>query len=112
MADLIKSKEVVKKALIGAVVEEDVQLSAQSKATFDKNARKDEQTGELFMGEEEFINAVAPMTEDYVSPESASLFWNLEGWGLSTDNAAAHVAQDRARTVCYPLQGCGPEEHG
>ena len=65
MADLTKAKEVVKEALVGT--EADVQLSAQSKATFEKNAMKDESTGELYMGEEEFINAVAPPTEDYVS---------------------------------------------
>ncbi|KAL5329422.1 hypothetical protein ACEPPN_002934 [Leptodophora sp. 'Broadleaf-Isolate-01'] len=63
MADLSKAKEVMKEALVAT--EADVQLSAQSKATFDKNARRDENTGELFMGEEEFINAVAPPTEDY-----------------------------------------------
>lgn len=65
MADLTTVKEVVKEALVGT--EADVQLSAQSRSIFDKNARKDEETGELFMGEEEFINAVAPPTEDYVS---------------------------------------------
>ncbi|KAI9052151.1 hypothetical protein LZ554_003513 [Drepanopeziza brunnea f. sp. 'monogermtubi'] len=65
MADITKAKEVVKEALVGTEVEEDVQLSALSKATFDKNARKDEESGELFMGEQEFINAVAPDTEDY-----------------------------------------------
>lgn len=68
MADNTKAKELVKEALVGT--EADVQLSAQCKATFDKNARKDEATGELFMGEEEFINAVAPPTEDYVSQTS------------------------------------------
>ena len=65
MADLTTVKEVVKEALVGT--EADVQLSAQSRSIFEKNARKDEETGELFMGEEEFINAVAPPTEDYVS---------------------------------------------
>jgi solute carrier family 25 (mitochondrial aspartate/glutamate transporter), member 12/13 len=54
-------------SLLGSELPTDVQLSAQSKATFDKNARKDEKSGELFMGEEEFINAIAPEGEDYVS---------------------------------------------
>ncbi|KAK6581576.1 hypothetical protein PZA11_006267 [Diplocarpon coronariae] len=63
MADITKVKEVVKEALVGT--EAEVQLSAQSKATFVKNARKDEATGELLMGEEEFVNAVAPPTEDF-----------------------------------------------
>jgi len=67
MADVTKVKEVVKESLLGLELPTDVQLSAQSKATFDKNARKDEKTGELFMGEGEFINAIAPEGEDYVS---------------------------------------------
>lgn len=66
MPDLATAKEVVKDTLLG-VEEPDIQLSAQTRATFEKNARKDEQTGELLMGEEEFVNAVAPTGEDYVS---------------------------------------------
>ena len=50
MADLNKAKEVVKESLLGSEQVADVQLSAQAKATFDKNARKDPETGELFMG--------------------------------------------------------------
>ena len=67
MPDLIKAKEVVKESLLGTEIVEEVQMSAQSKATFEKNARRDEESGELFMGEEEFVNAVAPVEEDYVS---------------------------------------------
>lgn len=67
MADLIKAKEVVKEKLLGTDLEQNVQLSALSKATFEKNARRDGVSGELVMGEEEFINAIAPEGEDYVS---------------------------------------------
>lgn len=67
MTDVTKVKEVVKEKLLGSEIPQDVQLSAQSKATFEKNARKDAETGEYVMGEEEFINAVAPEGEDYVS---------------------------------------------
>jgi solute carrier family 25 aspartate/glutamate transporter 12/13 len=67
MADVTKAKEVLKETLLGTEQVENVQLSAQSKATFEKNARKDPESEELFMGEEEFINAIAPKTEDYVS---------------------------------------------
>ena len=67
MAELTKAKEVVKQTLLGSDQVGDVQLSTQSRATFDKNARKDEVSGELYMGEEDFINAIAPQTEDYVS---------------------------------------------
>jgi hypothetical protein len=73
MADLNKAKEVVKETLLRSEQVGEVQLSARSKATFDKNARKDAETGELFMGEEEFINAVAPESEDYVSQPSFKL---------------------------------------
>lgn len=67
MTDVTKVKEVVKESLLGSEQVEGEQLSAQSKATFEKNARRDEATGELYMGEQEFVNAVAPEDEDYVS---------------------------------------------
>lgn len=70
MADITAVKEAVKESLLGTDITAEVQLSAQSRATFEKNARKDDGEGgdgELYMGEEEFVNAVAPETEDYVS---------------------------------------------
>ena len=72
MSDVTMVKEVVKEKLLGAETAQDVQLSAQSKATFEKYAQKDEDTGESFLGEEEFINAVAPAGEDYVSRSASS----------------------------------------
>ncbi len=59
-------KEQVKESLLGKE-EPGVQMSAQTRARFTSNARKDEESGELVMGEEEFINAIAPLEEDYVS---------------------------------------------
>lgn len=59
-------KEAVKESLLGA--EEPVQLSAQTKARFVANAVKDEVSGELYMGPDEFTKAVAPEDEDFVSP--------------------------------------------
>lgn len=71
MPDIVKAKEVVKETLLGAEQAEDadVPLSAQSKAIFQSVARRDEESGsgELVMGEGEFIEAVAPAGEDYVS---------------------------------------------
>ena len=67
MADIQTTKEKVKESLLGSTQTENIQLSALSKATFEKNAQKDEESGELVMGEEEFINAIAPEGEDYVS---------------------------------------------
>lgn len=75
MTDVTKVKEAVKESLLGSdLTPEGEQLSAQSKATFEKNARRDEESGELLMGEEEFVNAVAPEGEDYVSQLILPLF--------------------------------------
>jgi hypothetical protein len=65
MSKAVAVKEAVKETLIGS--EEPVQVSAQTKARFNSNAIKDPESGELFMGQDEFINAVAPSDEDYVS---------------------------------------------
>jgi len=58
-------KVAVKESLVGS--EETVQWSAHTKSRFNSKAVKDAGTGELFMGPEEFINAIAPPDEDYVS---------------------------------------------
>ncbi|OAQ63433.1 mitochondrial carrier protein [Pochonia chlamydosporia 170] len=60
-------REVVKETFkgSGAVEEPSHQLSAQSRARFNAHASRDPETGELFMGPDEFINAVAPENEDY-----------------------------------------------
>ena len=57
-------KEVVKESLLGTTREP--QLSQQSRATFDKHAREDG-SEEPYMTEEDFVNAIAPPNEDYVS---------------------------------------------
>lgn len=49
---------------------EPVQLSAQTKARFVSHAVKDE-AGELFLGIDEFVAAVAPKGEDFVSQPTA-----------------------------------------
>jgi solute carrier family 25 aspartate/glutamate transporter 12/13 len=58
-------KEAVKDSLLGT--DEPVELSSKNKAQFLTIATKDPETGELYLGEDEFINAVAPPDEDYVS---------------------------------------------
>ena len=58
------AKLAVKESLLGATREPE--LSTQTKATFDRNARQDGTTGELFMTEEDFVNAIAPKSENYV----------------------------------------------
>ena len=57
-------KEAVKESLVGTTREP--QLSQLTKQTFNKHARKDEDTGELFMTEGDFVDAIAPKNEDYV----------------------------------------------
>lgn len=57
-------KETVQEALLGSSVEPG--MSEQSKANFMKYAKLDEKSGEYFLGEDEFINLVAPENEDYV----------------------------------------------
>ena len=57
-------KETVKEKLVGST--EEPQLSQQARSNFFRHAQKDE-NGEWFMNEDDFINAVAPKQEDYVS---------------------------------------------
>ena len=59
------AKQAIKESLIGTTREPE--LSQLTKATFDRNARQDEATGDYFMTEEDFVNAIAPTNENYVS---------------------------------------------
>jgi solute carrier family 25 (mitochondrial aspartate/glutamate transporter), member 12/13 len=63
--------ETVKGSLLGT--SEPEELSPSSRTTFLKHARRDEDTDELYMGEEEFVNAIAPPDQDYVSLKSPPL---------------------------------------
>lgn len=124
MTDVTTVKEAVKESLLGSEQVGEVQLSAQAKATFDKNARKDETTGERYMGEAEFINAVAPEGEDYhkIKREQYGILFqvadrrstgkvNLQDWGtfenlLAKPDAEYEIAfrlfdVDRTGTVKY-----------
>ncbi|KAL8905500.1 MAG: hypothetical protein Q9207_002603 [Kuettlingeria erythrocarpa] len=53
----------IKESLVGTVVEPS--LSTDAQATFERHAKKDKDDGELYMTEEEFVDAVAPSNEDY-----------------------------------------------
>lgn len=57
-------KEVVKESLVGTTREPE--LSQEIRAAFNRNSRLDEASGERYMNEEEFVNAIAPFDEDYV----------------------------------------------
>ncbi|KAI0123020.1 mitochondrial carrier domain-containing protein [Xylariales sp. AK1849] len=56
-------KEAVKDSLLGT--DEPSEVSANNKAQFTSTAVKDPETGELYMTEETFINAIAPENLDY-----------------------------------------------
>jgi solute carrier family 25 aspartate/glutamate transporter 12/13 len=56
--------EKVSETLLGASTEP--QLSEQNRQEFLKHAMKDETTGEYYMTEHEFVEAIAPAAEDYV----------------------------------------------
>lgn len=56
----------VKATLVGTQ-EEELTVSQQIKTNFIQHARKDESSGELYMTEDEFVDAIAPKHQDYVS---------------------------------------------
>ncbi len=64
MANVATVKEAVKESLIGS--KEPAQFTAQTKARFTAHAVKDPESGELYMGPDQFIDAIAPHDEDYV----------------------------------------------
>jgi solute carrier family 25 (mitochondrial aspartate/glutamate transporter), member 12/13 len=72
MATALKVKEAVKESLLGT--EEQTQLSAQARTQFLLHAKRDKESGDLYMGKEEFVNAIAPPTEDYVCISGIDLF--------------------------------------
>lgn len=57
-------KDSLKEGLLGT--EDEPQMSLQSRQEFMQHAIKDEETGEYYMGEKQFVDAVAPAGEDYV----------------------------------------------
>jgi predicted methyltransferase len=57
-------KESVKETLLG--VEDEAQLPSQTRAEFMQHAKVDPESGDHYMTEEDFVNAIAPETEDYV----------------------------------------------
>lgn len=56
--------ESVKKTLVGS--SEDPSVSQQAKTLFMQHAKKSEEGEDYYLGEDEFIDAIAPRTEDYV----------------------------------------------
>ncbi|KAL2131679.1 hypothetical protein VTI74DRAFT_4746 [Chaetomium olivicolor] len=63
MSKVATVKEAVKETLVGS--QEPEQFSAHTKARFTRHAVKDPETGELYLGPDQFIDAIAPPHEDY-----------------------------------------------
>lgn len=61
----------VKQTLLGS--SEPVQLSAQTKNRFRAHAVRDPETGEYYIGPDQFIDAITPPDEDYVSARSTCI---------------------------------------
>lgn len=70
MSKIAVATEAVKETLIGTHQDTTLQASAQTKARFVAHAVKDAETGELYLGLDEFVTAVAPKDEDFVSHTS------------------------------------------
>ena len=62
--------EKISEALVGT--SEEPQLTQQTRGEFLRHAVTDPETGEHYLDEERFINAVAPASEDYVRLETPS----------------------------------------
>lgn len=58
------AKAAVKETLLGTETEPN--LSIQSRLSFDHNSRSDEASGDRYMTEDDFVNAIAPSAENYV----------------------------------------------
>ena len=67
-------KEQVGEVLLGT--SEEPQLSQLTRSAFMKHAQKDKTTGEYFLNEDGFIEAVAPESEDYVSNCACCVSWS------------------------------------
>ncbi|MCJ1455959.1 mitochondrial aspartate-glutamate transporter agc1 [Mycoblastus sanguinarius] len=90
------AKATVKETLLGTTIDREV--SVQTKATFDRNARQDEGHGEKYMTEEDFVNAIAPTSENYHKIKR-------EQYGILFQVA------DRRKTGRISLQDWGTFEH-
>jgi hypothetical protein len=92
--------ESVKESLLGTTKPEE--LSQTSRATFLKYAQRDE-SGELYMGEEDFVNAIAPPDEDYVSPTFLSPLPIFPTGPPDADPGHTHSTRSSETNTAYSL---------
>ncbi|RFU25638.1 hypothetical protein B7463_g10710, partial [Scytalidium lignicola] len=113
-------KGAVKESLLGTSEPTTFQLSAQTKAAFEKHAKRDPETGELYMGEEEFVNAIAPKDEDYhkIKREQYAILFrvadrrgtgtvNLGDWGTFENLLAKPDAEYEIAFRLFDVDGKG-----
>ena len=93
-------QEAVKESLLGSTREPE--LSTQTRLTFDRNAKKDEATGEYYLTESDFVDAVAPEGEDYVS---GAMPGRSHQTCIGNENVltSTATAQDKKRTIRDPV---------
>ena len=96
MAAVREAKAAVKESLLGVTTEP--ALSAQARATFQKYARQRENE-ETFMNQEDFVDAIAPDGEDYVSKIS-------KGLPMGNSLLTSFPAQNQERAVCHSVSCC------
>jgi hypothetical protein len=107
-------KDSIKESLVGT--KQEPGLSVQIRQNFLRKAKSDEGTGELYMTEKEFVDAIAPKDEDYVSsscscgPSPVFLSEDLT-YGANLTNVFNLIAQNQTRTVRNTLQSRRPQEH-
>lgn len=109
--------EKVKESLVGTEVEP--QLSSQTRSYFTSHAKKDDEGEEYYMGEDEFVDAIAPEGEDYVSTFSIFLFWVVAASSSSSSDdsraarqsTAARSRQSERKNVCRGDERNGRAEY-
>ena len=97
----------VKESLLGTTLP--AELTQESRTTFLKHARQDE-NGDFYMEEEDFINAIAPPDENYVSSwrrlrhSLKPLLTSIPSTKSSVNNMASsstrQIDGDKARSEC------------
>ncbi|KAF2202916.1 mitochondrial carrier [Delitschia confertaspora ATCC 74209] len=111
-------KEQVSEVLLGS--SEAPQLSQHTRAIFMKHAKKDEEDGEFYLGENEFIEAVAPESEDYhkikryqygilfrIADRRRTGRVTLQDWGVFENLLAKPDAEYEIAFRLFDLEGTG-----
>lgn len=101
-------KEQVKEVLVGTT--EEPQLSQQTRAVFSQHALQDEKTGERYLGEDEFVDAIAPRNEDYVRSETPSNLLSPMTEELTPCLVSSTKYRDLNMPFCSKLQIQGEKE--